>query len=215
LKFYLNLECEYLISSHLLLEIGNQITESNIYDNRTVILPYLLEACEEGLFNISIKLNLLFSIFIYSDTIKEEICSSLFYYKLIHLCEQYAGKDEEFVREICYILVVLITTDKSIDHLVNSKQYDLLEYGILWLEKSNLQLKMTGALIITNLTRNDQSAKNILLDQRQPDKKLIEQLKNFSIELNNKLESMTDEQAKVAHGILGALRNLAVPSKKV
>jgi len=51
-KFYLNLDCEYLISSHLLSEIGNEITESNIYDNRTVILPYLFEACEEGLFNI-------------------------------------------------------------------------------------------------------------------------------------------------------------------
>jgi len=74
---------------------------------------------------------------------------------------------------------------------------------------------MTGALIITNLTRNDQSAKSILLDKRQPDKKLIEQLKNFSIELENKLELMTDEQAKAAHGILGALRNLSVPSKNI
>jgi hypothetical protein len=26
---------------------------------------------------------------------------------------------------------------------------------------------------------------------------------------------MTDEQAKVAHGILGALRNLSVPSEKL
>ncbi|CAF3582141.1 unnamed protein product [Rotaria sp. Silwood2] len=108
-----NLECEQLVSSHLLSEIGNQITESNIYDNRTVILPYLLEACEE-------------------DGVKEELCSSLFYYKLINLCEQYAGQDEEFLRETCYLLVVLITTDKSIDHLLTSNKYDLLEYGISW-----------------------------------------------------------------------------------
>ena len=129
------------------------------------------------------------------------------------LCEKYAGVDEEFLRETCYILVVLITADKSIDHLLNSNKYDLLECGILWLEKANLQLKMTGALIITNLTRNDQSAAGILNDKRQPDKKLVEQLKNFTTELENKLESMTDAQAKVAHGILGALRNLAVPGK--
>ncbi|CAF0975227.1 unnamed protein product [Adineta steineri] len=186
-------KCERLISSHLLSEIGNHITESNIYDNRTVILSYLLEACEE-------------------DGVKEELCSSLFYYKLINLCEQYAGKDEEFLRETCYILVVLITADKSIDHLLTSNKYDLLEYGISWLEKSNLQLKMTGALIITNLTRNDQSAISILSDKRKPDIKLVEQLKYFSIQLENKLELMTDEQAKVAHGILGALRNLAVPT---
>mgnify|MGYP006892795710 CR=1 FL=1 len=68
---------------------------------------------------------------------------------------------------------------------------------------------MTGALIITNLTRNDQSARSILTDQRQPDRKLIEQLKL----LTNQLDQLTDEQAKVAHGILGALRNLAVPSR--
>jgi hypothetical protein len=74
---------------------------------------------------------------------------------------------------------------------------------------------MTGALIITNLTRNDQSATSILADKRQPDRKLIEQLKDFSMKLENKLELMTDEQAKVAHGILGALRNLSVPSKKL
>jgi len=162
-----------------------------------------------------IKLNLFFFSTIYSDGVKEELCSSLFYYKLIHLCEKYADEDEEFVREICYILIVLITKDKSIDHLLNSNKYDLLEYGISWLEKSNLQLKMTGALIITNLTRNDQSAISILSDKRQPDKKLIEQLKNFTIQLENKLELMTDEQAKVAHGILGALRNLSVPSEKL
>jgi hypothetical protein len=72
---------------------------------------------------------------------------------------------------------------------------------------------MTGALIITNLTRNDQSAKSILSDKRQPDVKLVEQLKSFSNQLQNQLELMTDEQAKVAHGILGALRNLSVPSK--
>jgi len=71
---------------------------------------------------------------------------------------------------------------------------------------------MTGALIITNLTRNDQSAISILADKRKPDIKLVEQLKYFSIQLENKLELMTDEQAKVAHGILGALRNLAVPT---
>lgn len=70
---------------------------------------------------------------------------------------------------------------------------------------------MTGALIITNLTRNDQSARSILSDKRKPDIKLVEQLQYFSTTLDNKLESMTDEQAKVAHGILGALRNLAVP----
>lgn len=138
----------------------------------------------------------------------------MFYYKLLNLCETYDNIDDEFLREICYILVVLITTDKSIDYLLNSNKYDLLEYGILWLEKTNLQLKMTGALIITNLTRNDQSAKSILTDQRQPDKKLIEQLKYFSNQLDNKFELMTDEQAKVAHGILGALRNLAVPSTR-
>ncbi|CAF0913504.1 unnamed protein product [Rotaria sp. Silwood1] len=186
-------KCEKLISSHLLSEIGNQITESNIYDNRIVILPYLLEACEE-------------------DGVKEELCSSLFYYKLINLCEQYAGQDEEFLREACYLLVVLITTDKSIDHLLTSNKYDLLEYGISWLENSNLQLKMTGALIITNLTRNDQSAISILSDKRKPDIKLVEQLKYFSTQFQNKFELMTDEQAKAAHGILGALRNLAVPT---
>ncbi len=134
---------------------------------------------------------------------------------MINLCEKYAGVDEEFLRETCYILVVLITVDKSIDHLLNSNKYDLLECGILWLEKENLQLKMTGALIITNLTRNDQSATGILNDKRQPDKKLIEQLKNFTVQLENKLESMTDAQAKVAHGILGALRNLSVPGKTI
>ncbi|CAF3308573.1 unnamed protein product [Rotaria socialis] len=186
-------KCEKLISSHLLSEIGNQISESNIYDNRSVILPYLLDACEE-------------------DDVKEELCSSLFYYKLINLCEKHAGKDEEFLREACYLLVVLITADKSIDHLLTSKKYDLLEYGISWLEKSNLQLKMTGALIITNLTRNDQAAIGILADKCKPDIKLVEQLKYFSTELQNKLESMTDEQAKAVHGILGALRNLAVPT---
>jgi hypothetical protein len=74
---------------------------------------------------------------------------------------------------------------------------------------------MTGSLIITNLTRNDQSAISILADKRQPDKKLIEQLKNFTMELENKLELMTDQQAKVAHGILGALRNLSVPGKTI
>lgn len=182
-------KCEQLVTSHLLSEIGNTIAESDIYENRTVILPYLLEACEE-------------------DSIKDEICSSLFYYKLIHLAEHYANIDEEFLREICYILVVLITTDKSIEYLLNSKEDNLLDYGISWLEKSNLQLKMTGALIITNLTRNDQSARSILTDQRQPDRKLIEQLTI----LNNQLDQLTDEQAKVAHGILGALRNLAVPT---
>ena len=72
---------------------------------------------------------------------------------------------------------------------------------------------MTGALIITNLTRNDQSAKSILADNRQPDVKLVEQLKYFAEQLHHQLDQMTDEQAKVAHGILGALRNLAVPSK--
>jgi len=44
-----DLECEQLVGSHLLSEIGNTIAESDIYENRTVILPYLLEACEEGL----------------------------------------------------------------------------------------------------------------------------------------------------------------------
>lgn len=151
--------------------------------------------------------------FVYLDSVKEEICSSLFYYKLINLCEKYAGEDEEFIREACYILVVLITIDKSIDHLLNSNHSNLLDYGISWLEKSNLQLKMTGALLITNLTRNDQAAVNILADKRQPVKKLIEQLKSFTNELENKSELMSDEQAKVAHGILGALRNLAIPGK--
>ncbi|CAF0834991.1 unnamed protein product [Adineta ricciae] len=184
--------CQQLLASHLLAEIGNHITESDIYENRTVILPYLLEACEE-------------------DGVKEEVCSSLFYYKLISLCEKYDGKDEEFLRETCYILVVLITADKSIDQLLSSKQHDLLEYGISWLEKTNLQLTMTGALIITNLTRNDQSAISLLADHRKPHVKLVEQLKRFSEQLENKLELMTDEQAKAAHGILGALRNLAVP----
>lgn len=150
-----------------------------------------------------------------ADLIKEEICLSLFFYKLINLCEKYVDQDEEFIRETCYILVVLITTDKSIDHLLNSNKYNLLECGILWLEKSNLQLKMTGALIITNLTRNDQAAITILADKRQPDRKLIEQLKCFTSELENKLELITDEQAKVAHGILGALRNLSIPSKRL
>ena len=149
--------------------------------------------------------------FVHTDSVKEEVCSSLFYFKLINLCEKYAGEDEEFIREACYILVVLITTDKSIDHLLNSNQSNLLDYGISWLEKSNLQLKMTGALLITNLTRNDQAAMNILADKRQPVKKLIEQLKSFTDQLENKLELMSDEQAKVAHGILGALRNLAIP----
>lgn len=109
--------------------------------------------------------------------------------------------------------MVLITTDKSIDHLLNSNKSNLLDCGISWLEKSNLQLKMTGALLITNLTRNDQAALNILADQRQPVKKLVEQLKQFTNELEKKLDSMTDEQAKVAHGILGALRNLSIPGK--
>ena len=74
---------------------------------------------------------------------------------------------------------------------------------------------MTGALIITNLTRNDQSAKSILTDKRQPDVKLVAQLKYFAEQLHDQLDQMTDEQAKVAHGILGALRNLAVPSKYI
>ena len=56
-----------------------------------------------------------------SDSIKEEICSSLFYYKLLNLSEKYSEEDPEFVREICYILVVLITTDKSIDYLIKFK----------------------------------------------------------------------------------------------
>ena len=103
--------------------------------------------------------------------------------------------------------------DKSIDQLLSSKEHDLLEYGISWLEKTNLQLTMTGALIITNLTRNDRSAISLLADQRKPHIKLVEQLKRFSEQLENKLELMTDEQAKAAHGILGALRNLAVPGK--
>lgn len=206
----LPLECEQLVTSHLLSEIGNTIAESDIYENRTVILPYLLEACEEGLKRKTNDLKIFSGdFFSYLDSIKDEICSSLFYYKLIHLAEHYANIDEEFLREICYILVVLITTDKSIEYLLNSKEDNLLDYGISWLEKSNLQLKMTGALIITNLTRNDQSARSILTDQRQPDRKLIEQLTI----LNNQLDQLTDEQAKVAHGILGALRNLAVPSR--
>lgn len=74
---------------------------------------------------------------------------------------------------------------------------------------------MTGALIITNLTRSDQTATSILNDKRKPDVKLVEQLKYFITKLDNKLESMTDEQAKTTHGILGALRNLAVPSKNL
>ena len=161
---------------------------------------------------------------------KEELCSSLFYYKLINLCEQYAEIDEEFLRETCYLLVILITggllyfnisfgfsvasffSDKLVDHFLTSNEDNVLEYGISWLEKSNLQLKMTGALIITNLTRNDQSATSIVSDRRKPVLKLVEQLNYFSIQLQNKLELMTDEQAKTAHGILGALRNLAIPS---
>ena len=106
------------------------------------------------------------------------------------------------------------SSDKSIDHVLTSKKHDLLDYGISWLENANLQLKMTGALIITNLTRNDQSAISLLADKRKPDVKLVEQLKYFAGELENKLEAMTDEQAKVAHGILGALRNLAVPGRR-
>lgn len=43
-----DLDCQQLVSTHLLAEIGNQISEQSIYENRTVILPYLLEACEEG-----------------------------------------------------------------------------------------------------------------------------------------------------------------------
>ena len=164
-----------------------------------------------------------------SDCVKDELCSSLFYYKLIHLCEEYMDKDEEFLRETCYILVVLITTgiidpwlsddprelnlDQSIERLLTSKEVDLLSHGISWLEKKNLQLKMTGALIITNLTRNDQSAVSILADLRQPDVKLVEQLKYLMELIEHRQDQMTDEQAKVAHGILGALRNLAVPSK--
>lgn len=181
---------------------------------KIVLLFYLIYLKHVKKVFIKIQIKKKYSIEFYLDAIKEEICSSLFYYTLINLCEKYADQDEELLREICYILVVLITTDKSIDYLLNSNKYDLLEYGILWLEKSNLQMKMTGALIITNLTRNDQSAKSILSDKRQPDKKLIEQLKNFTNQLENKLELMTDEQAKVAHGILGALRNLAVPSER-
>ena len=142
---------------------------------------------------------------------KEELCSSAFFYKLLELCERYADKDDEFVRESCYLLVVLITTDPSIERLLASKEFDLLNYGVSWLERTNLQLKMSGALIITNLTRNDQSARSILTDQRQPDLKLVEQLKYFSQLLNNQFDQMTDEQAKVIHGVLGALRNLAVP----
>ena len=106
-----------------------------------------------------------------------------------------------------------LVSDKSIDQLLTANKCDLLDYGISWLQKSNLQLKMTGALIITNLTRNDQSAISILADKRQPDVKLVEQLKFFSAQLEGRLETMTDEQAKAAHGILGALRNLAVPSR--
>ena len=106
-----------------------------------------------------------------------------------------------------------LVSDQSIDRLLTGNKRDLLDYGISWLQKSNLQLKMTGALIITNLTRNDQSAISILADQRQPDIKLVEQLKLFSAQLDNQPETMTDEQAKAAHGILGALRNLAVPSR--
>ena len=48
------------------------------------------------------------------DRVKEELCSSLFFYKLTRLSEQYANTDEEFLRETCYILVVLITTGKTV-----------------------------------------------------------------------------------------------------
>lgn len=41
-------DCERLIDSHLLSEIGNHIAKEDIYENRAVILPYLLEACETG-----------------------------------------------------------------------------------------------------------------------------------------------------------------------
>ena len=130
---------------------------------------------------------------------------------MLHSCCSHYNR---FVRSV-HLLQIIIDDhlDKSIDQLLTSKQHDLLEYGISWLEKTNLQLKMTGALIITNLTRNDQSAISLLADQRKPHVKLVEQLKKFSEQLENKLELMTDEQAKVAHGILGALRNLAVPGK--
>jgi len=177
---------ESLVSSNFLTEIGNSIDEKTLYENRKQILPFLLETCEE-------------------DRIKDQLCSSAFYLKLFHLCEEFVDKDDEFVRETCYILVVLITTDRSIELLIEKNHFDLLSNGLLWLEKSNLQLKMTGALIITNLTRNDQSATNIFSDSRRIDTKLVEQLKLFSN------EQMTDERGKVAHGILGALRNLAVP----
>jgi hypothetical protein len=103
--------------------------------------------------------------------------------------------------------------DQSIEHLLTTKAIDLLSHGIAWLEKTNLQLKMTGALIITNLTRNDQTAMSILTDKRQPDVKLVEQFLWLIEQLHEQYETMTDEQAKVAHGILGALRNLAVPGR--
>ena len=48
LIYYSSLDCQQLLASHLLAEIGNHMTESDIYENRTAILPYLLEACEEG-----------------------------------------------------------------------------------------------------------------------------------------------------------------------
>ncbi len=53
-----NLDCEQLVESHLLSEIGNQISESALYENRAAIFPYLLEACEEGLLMVSIKATL-------------------------------------------------------------------------------------------------------------------------------------------------------------
>ncbi|CAF1116409.1 unnamed protein product, partial [Didymodactylos carnosus] len=185
-------EYENLLSSRFLFSIGDTLSESVIYENRAILLPYFLEAAEE-------------------DSMKAELCSSSLYFKLITLCEQYAGKDEEFLRETCYILILLITTDKAIDHLLSRPERDLLECGIKWLETDNLQLNMTGALIITNLTRNDQAATGILLDARQPHLKLVQRLQLFSSQLQNQLASMSDEQAKVAHGVLGALRNLAVP----
>lgn len=87
-----------------------------IYEHRNVIFPYLLEIAEEGPSIRKRKMNCVlflvdFDCFVFiSDRIKEDLCSSSIFFKLLTLCDQYADKDVEFTRECCYLVVVLVTT---------------------------------------------------------------------------------------------------------
>ncbi|KAF5282253.1 hypothetical protein FQR65_LT14385 [Abscondita terminalis] len=123
---------------------------------------------------------------------------------VFHLVEQYKHQvDDEDTRAAlkmaCDVIVLILTGDEPMDLLYNNGNGELYKNMLTWLNSDDFDLQSTGILAIGNFARND--AHCIQMVQNGIAKKLLDLLSK-----NN----ATENNVKVQHAILSALRNLVI-----